>query len=108
MTVRGRYPDVVYLVGTVPGDRVANYVRQRVSIEKVETGPVKTLFPRATVRGQPGVELSIVVLARGATTEVQVRNLSLVKPVPGLSEEERWRAAGFNPDGTLSDPTHLR
>ena len=106
--MRARFDDVIFIAGDVPPHRVANYVRQRVVADKVETGPVKTVFPRATVRGQPGVELAIQVVARGAASELQVRNLSLVKPTPGLSEEERWRAAGFKPDGTLLDPTHLR
>jgi hypothetical protein len=107
VTVRGRFSDTVFGVGEVPPDQLANYVRQRVSAEKVETGPVKTVFSRATVRGQPGVELSIQVLSRGSTTELQVKNLSLVKGTPGLTDEERWRAAGLKPDGTLLDPTHL-
>ena len=25
----------------------------------------------------------------------------------GMSDADRWRAAGFNPDGTPLDPTHL-
>jgi hypothetical protein len=107
MTVRARFDDVIFVVGDVPAHRVANYVRQRVEADKVETGPVKTVFPRAVVRGQPGVELAILVTPRGDATELQVRNLSLVRSTPGLSEEERWRAAGFKPDGTLADPTHL-
>jgi hypothetical protein len=108
MKVSARFDDVVFVAGDVPPHRVANYVRQRVVADKVETGPVKTLFPRATLRGQPGVELSILVAPRGSATELQVRNLSLVKTPPGLTEEERWRAAGFKSDGTLLDPTHLR
>ena len=91
----------------VPPHRIANYVRQHVAADKVETGPVKTVFSRATVRGQPGVELAIQVTSRGNSTELQVRNLSLVKPTSGQSEEERWRAAGLRPDGTPLDVTHL-
>jgi hypothetical protein len=107
MKVRARFDDVIFVEGDVPAHRVANYVRQRVTSDKVETGPVKTIFPRASVRGQPGVELTILVTPKGDATELQVRNLSLVKSTPGLTEDERWRAAGFKPDGTLLDPTHL-
>ena len=108
MIVRGRYPDTVYAAGEVPADKVANYVRQHVAAEKVETGPVKTLFPRAVVRGQPGVAVAIEVTSRGSVTELQVRNVTPVVPAPGLTDEERWRAAGFKPDGTPLDPDHLR
>jgi hypothetical protein len=107
MTVRARFDDVIFVAGDVPAHRVANYVRQRVVADKVETGPMKTIFPHAVVRDQPGVELAILISPHGDATEIQVRNLSLVKSTPGLTQEERWRAAGFKPDGTLLDPTHL-
>jgi hypothetical protein len=86
---------------------VANYVRQRVSADKVETGPVKTVFSRATVRGQPGVELTIEVVSHGGSTELQVHKLPATLPPTNQTEEERWRAAGLKPDGTVLDPTHL-
>jgi hypothetical protein len=107
MVVRGRFDDIVYGDAEVTPDKVANYIRARVSAAKVETGPAKTVFPRVTVRGQPDVELAIQVLSHGGSTELQIRNLSLVKMTPGLSEEQRWRAAGLKPDGTPLDPTHL-
>jgi hypothetical protein len=107
LVVRARLVDMIYGDAEVPPDRMANYIRQHVASDKVETGPSKTVFPRATVRGQPGVELAIEVLNRGGSSEVQIRNLSLVKMTPGLTEEERWRAAGLKPDGTPLDPTHL-
>jgi hypothetical protein len=105
--VRGRFVDVVFAGVDVPPDRVANYVRQRVSADKVETGPAKTVFSRAAVHGQPDVALDIEVLAHGGFTELQVRKLSTARAPGGLSDEERWRAAGFKPDGTPLDPTHL-
>jgi hypothetical protein len=107
MVPRARFNDVLFASAEVPSDRVANFVRARVTADKVETGPVKTVFSNATVRGQPGVTLSIEVISHGGSTELQVRNLSLVKPLQGLTEEERWRAAGFKPDGTPLDPTRF-
>lgn len=107
LTVRGRYTDTLYATGEVPADKVATYIRQRVKADKVETGPNKTLFPKAMVRGQPGVDLEIQVISRVGNTELTVHNLSLVKATPGLTDEERWRAAGLKPDGTPLDPTHL-
>ncbi len=107
LVVRGRFPDMVFGVTDAAPDRVANFIRERVSADKVETGPTKTLFPRAIVRGQPGVELAIEVLSRAGATEVQVRNLSAVKMTPGLTEEERWKKAGLKPDGTPLDHADL-
>jgi hypothetical protein len=107
VVVRARFEDVVFGMADVSPDKVANYVRQRVTANKVETGPVKTVFSRATVREKPGVELDIEVLSRGGVTELQVRNLSLWKTPAGLTDEERWRAAGFKADGTPLDTKHL-
>jgi hypothetical protein len=107
MIVRARFDDVLFGMADVPPDKLANYIRQRVSAKKVETGPAKTVFSRATVRGQPDVQLDIEVFSHGGATELQVHNLSLVKTPAGLTDEERWRAAGLKPDGTPLDPTHL-
>jgi hypothetical protein len=107
VNVKGRFTDLVIGVAEVSSDRVANYVRQRVSPGKVETGPTKTVFDRAIVRGHPELELSIEVLAHGGSTEIQVRNLPTGPGTPGLSDEERWRAFGLGPDGKLLDPKHL-
>ena len=107
VNVRARFTDVVVGLCEVPSDKVANYVRQRVSASKVETGPTKTVFSHAIVRGHPGVELAIEVLAHGGSTEIQVRNLPMEQAVPGLTDEERWRAVGLGPDGKLLDPKHL-
>ena len=107
VVVRGRFTDLVVGSATVSPDQVANYIRQRVTAERVETGPVKTVFSRAVVPGQPDVQLSIQVLSNGGYTELQVNNLSLAKSQPGLTEAERWRAAGLKPDGTPLDRTHL-
>jgi hypothetical protein len=105
--VRGRFTDLVFADVDVPPHRVANYLRQRVTADKIETGPVKTVFSRAAVRGQPGVELGIEVLSHGGFTELQIRKLPTTKVPAGMSDAERWRAAGFNPDGTPIDPTQL-
>ena len=107
MVVRGRFTDFIVGAASVPPDQVANYIRLRVAADQVETGPLKTVFSRAVVRGQPDVWLTIEVLSRGGNTELQVHNLSLAKSQPGLTEEERWRAAGLKPDGTPLDRTHL-
>ena len=107
MVVRGRFTDFIVGAATVSPDQVANYIRQRVAANQVETGPVKTVFSGAVVQGQPDVLLTIEVLSHGGYTELQVHNLSLVKSAPGLSEDERWQQAGLKRDGTPIDPTHL-
>jgi hypothetical protein len=108
MAVGGTFSDVVYASAEVTSDRISNYVRQRVTAQSIDMGPTKTVFSRAVVRGQPGVELDIHVLSRGGSTDVEIHRIPPPTPAPaGLTDEERWRAAGFKSDGTPLDPTHL-
>jgi hypothetical protein len=108
MIVSGRYADLVMAHAEVPADQVVGYIRPRVTAE-VMVSLDRTVFPRAVVPGQPGVELAIEVLVRDGVTALSVRNLSAVPKAPDVkTDEERWRAAGLKPDGTLIDPTHLQ
>jgi hypothetical protein len=108
MKIRGSFDDVLFAWGPVPSDQVANYVRQRLLAEKVETGAAKTLFSRATVKARPGLLLAVEVLAHGGETELQVRNVTPKPTKQGQDPDERWRELGFKPDGTPLDPEHLR
>jgi hypothetical protein len=108
MQVRGTYKDEVIAAGQVPAEQLANYVRQRVLAESVETGPAKTVFTRATVKSAPQRMLRIEVVARrGGGTELIVRDQTRPPPEPGLTDVERWREKGLNPDGSPIDPTRL-
>lgn len=102
-----RFDDVVFATTSAQADKVANYVRRRVIADRVETGPTKTVFAGATVRGHPGPLLAVEVISRRGVTELQVRDVTPKPATPGLSQKDRWRAVGLNPDGTLIDPTRL-
>lgn len=107
MKVKGRFDDVVYATCDAPADQVANYVRQRVTADKIVTGPEKTVFSRATVKGNPGTYVAISVVSYGNRTELEVRDVT-PKPVKaGLSPDERWRELGLTPEGDPIDPTQL-
>ncbi|MFT3767335.1 MAG: hypothetical protein QM820_17690 [Minicystis sp.] len=108
MAVRGRFDDVVFAAGDAPPDQVANYVRQRVTAEKIETGPEKTLFSRATVKGSPGTLIAVSVVTHNGRTEIEIRDVTPKPDRPGQSSDDRWRALGLQPDGTPLDPTQLR
>lgn len=108
MKARNTFEDVLFAWGPVPADQVANYVRQRVVAEKVETGAAKTLFSRATVKARPGLLISVEVLSHGQDTELQVRDVTPKPAKQGQDPEDRWRELGFKPDGTPLDPEHLR
>jgi hypothetical protein len=107
MMVTRRFSDSIFAAGQVSAAQVSNYVRQRVVAERVETGPVKTVFSRATSRLDPGRVMRIEVVSRGAETEILVRDETPPPVKPGLTDAERWREAGFNPDGTPVDPSRF-
>lgn len=107
MRVRSRFPDAISAVGDLPPERLSNYVRERVVVESVETGPAKTVFTRATLKSAPQRMLRIEVIARSGVTELVVRDQTRPPIEEGLSEEERWRRKGLKPDGSPLDPTHL-
>ncbi|EYF01715.1 hypothetical protein [Chondromyces apiculatus] len=108
MRVRMRFADEVVATGDVSAEQVANYIRQRVQAAKVETGPAKTVFTGVTAAGEPPRQLRIEVLSRRHHgTDLTIQDVTKVPPEPGLTDEERWRAKGFKPDGTPLDPTRL-
>ncbi len=101
LRVEASFDDAISAVGTVPLEAVTNYVRARVETERVETGPVKTVFAEATLKSDPKrrVQVEIARVASGKV-EVTVRERT-PRPLsePGLSEKERWRRAGIGPNG---------
>jgi hypothetical protein len=99
MRVRSRFPDVVYAEGRVPFEPLTNYVRERVDAERVETGPVKTVFDGAKLKAKPEQIVRIEVTSFSDKVELAIRNQNPPPVEPGLSEEERWRQSGLSPDG---------
>jgi hypothetical protein len=108
MKVEGVYGDVGYASGRLRREEVSNFVRTRVSVAHVELGVARTVFPGAQILGQPpNHRFRIEVFGKGMETRIAVRRF-IPQPAPSnISEAERWRRAGFNPDGTPLDPNSL-
>lgn len=107
MQIEARFPDAVFAHGQIPAEQVANYIRKYIIAERVETGPAKTIFEKATLKEKPAAQLHIEVIAQGALTQLVVRNESRAPAKEGLSEEERWKELGLTPQGQVLDPTQL-
>lgn len=90
--------------GDAPTERAATYLRRRLDVGSVEVGATRTLFPSAHVRGVLGNPLRIEVNERGSGSEIVIYELKAPPVDPTLSQEERWRRAGFKPSGGLLDP----
>lgn len=99
-----RYPDAAHFVGQARPEAVANYVRERVAVERVEMGAARTVFPRVAIKGGPaGHVFRIEVVNDTPNTRLVIRDITPPPTAPGLSEEERWKKAGFGPNGAQLD-----
>jgi len=107
MALKARFPDAVYAEAAVSPERVANYVRERVEAAQVETGPGKTVWDKAVVKGGPTTPLRVEVTRVGSTTRLVVRDLTRPKDNENLSDDERWRRLGLTPQGKLADPNRM-
>lgn len=113
MTISAAFATAVFARGNLAPEHVANYVRQRVTSERVETGPSKTLFLRAKVSrtdlaaADLGRVLRIDVVRQGGLTELVVRDDTPAPMPQGKSQDDILREYGLGPDGKLLDPTTL-
>lgn len=106
MRIRGAFLEVAYLEGPVQPEALANYVRDRVDIQRVEIGAASTIFSRARIkRGAPDRIYDIVVTPQpNQRTELEIRDVTPRAPnPPGMTEADRWRQAGRKADGTPLD-----
>lgn len=107
MKIDARFADAVFASGTMAPELVANYVRERVVAEHVDTGPVKTVFSKATPKSAPQRVVRVEVVLEGSATQLVVRDETRPPAKDGLTEAERWKELGLTPQGTPLDPTHL-
>lgn len=90
--------------GSASPEQTANYLRRRLDVGNPEIGATRTIFPAAHVRGAGGNPLRVEVNESGGGSEIVVIELKPAPVDPSLSQEERWRRAGFKPQGGLLDP----
>lgn len=104
MRVDARFPDAVRASGPVPLDAIANYVRARVVADRVETGPAKTVFSRATLKVAPERLLRVEVVAFGERTEMIVRDVTRPPGDDTVKPTDPWSRPGFDPRDRKADP----
>jgi hypothetical protein len=111
MKLKGAFIEVAYVEGEVTPEALANYVRDRVETDHVEIGAATTLFPRVHIKhGAPDRIYDFEVSpGRGNLSELVIRDVTPRPPdPPGMSDAERWRQAGYRPDGRPLDPNELK
>jgi hypothetical protein len=109
MEVESRLADRAYVSGRVSPEALANYVRDQVVVSHVEIGAARTVFPMARIKGgPPDRTFTLEVLPDGPRTRLVIKDVTPPPPPPpGLSDADRWRAAGYTPDGRPLDPKKL-
>jgi hypothetical protein len=109
MEVESRIADRAYVSGRVSPEALANYVREQLIVSHVEIGAARTVFPMARIKGGPADRVfTFEVLPDGPRTRLVIKDVTPPPPPPpGLTDAERWRAAGLTPDGRPLDPKSL-
>lgn len=113
MKVIAHFPGIAHAVGALSPEDVANYVRDRVVVSRVELGAAETVFPRVRIKdGDPEKLFDIEVIPLGDRTKLVIKDMTPpTAHVPidkTMTDAERWKRAGYNPDGTPLDPNKLR
>jgi hypothetical protein len=109
MEIESRLTDRVYVRGRVSPEALANYVREHVAVSHVEIGAARTVFPMAHIKNGPTDRyFTLEVFADGPSTRLVIKDTTPPPPpLPGLTDAERWRAAGLTPEGRPLDPQKL-
>lgn len=104
MSVQGKFRDSAILVGRVRAEAVANYVRDHIEATQAEVGAARTVFPNARIKnGAPDRYFRVEILRDGSASRILLHDVTPRAPTPapqGVSNDELWRRAGFNRDGT--------
>jgi hypothetical protein len=83
-----------------------------VDAKRVELGVVGTVFaPVHVAGGDPTRIYRIEVNSAGNSTEIVMRDVTPLPekaPDPTVPDSEKWRRAGYKPNGMPLDPLHLR
>jgi hypothetical protein len=95
--------------GPIEPERVANYVRARVQDGKINAGAASTVFDGVHHASEPNRLLRIRIEKARGRCKLEVMDITPPPPQPDPgSDEARWRAAGFTPQGTPLDPMHMQ
>jgi hypothetical protein len=109
MRVTRHFLDAAYFSGRVPFDQALEHVRKHVLARDVELRTLGAVIPQAYIQGDERRRLFRIEVSRtGEGSQVYLQDITPPAVTQGLSETERWRRAGRNPDGTMVDRLQLQ
>jgi len=101
MSIIHRYPDSVHLQGQMPTSTLKEYVEAHIVAGPSEVDTHRRTYNNARIRGGDPSRLYSIEIDELRGERALIISDITPKPVePGLSNEERWRRAGYLPDGT--------
>jgi hypothetical protein len=101
MSVTQRYPDGVHLQGQMPEPNLKEYVEAHIVAGPSELDAHRRIYNNARIRGGDSSRVYSIEIDELRGERALIISDVTPKPVePGLSNEERWRRAGYMPDGT--------
>ena len=110
--VASRWERKVLVTSPLSPEELANFVRARVKDGKLTAGTGSTQLADVVPLHEPTRRLNIEVRVSrsndGARSEMMIQDATPIAAEPGLTDEERWRKAGFTKDGKVADPTRLQ
>jgi hypothetical protein len=103
------FKDAAYFSGDVTLQQALEHLAKHVSPPSAQLVTNGAVFSRVQVTGAgsaPPLRITLKQTARGS--QIHVEQLTPPPPVlSGLSQDEKWRKAGRNPDGTPLDQNQL-
>jgi hypothetical protein len=102
------FTDAAYFSGRVRFEDALAHVRQHVLARDVEMRTRRAVIPQAYIRGDEKQRLfRIAIESTSEGSQVHIQDITPPPVAQGLSDAERWRRAGRNPDGTLLNPKEV-
>jgi len=103
-----QYDGSAYFQGVTNLEETLAYLRQHLAPATVQLTEHGAEFPRVRILGGNSEHLYRVDVTRGRNgSQVLIEDITPPPALIGLSEEEMWRRAGRNPDGTQIDPNSV-
>jgi hypothetical protein len=107
MHIRRRFPDSVHIKGSVPLSDLVKHVESHVVAGPPELRAQGRIYKNSRIRGgDPSRIYTVEVDELRGESQLVISDVTPPPVAPGLSEQERWRRAGYNQDGTPIDPLH--
>ena len=103
------FKDAAYFSGDVSLQQALEHLAKHVTPPNPQLISRGAVFPRVNVigGGPRALPLRIRLEQTARGSQIHVEELTPPPVVSGLSQEEIWRKAGRNPDGTPIDPNQL-